>query len=98
MLIVDSGKVCIVEASSTKVVFVTLIASLWILAATLSDATAASAQTGSTNLGAQEKTPVATGDKAYPTQLSGIVVDPSGAVIAGATVQIRNENGTVQRT
>ena len=47
---------------------------------------------------AQEKTPVATSDKAYPPQLSGTVVDTSGAVIAGATVQVRSANGTVQRT
>ena len=32
------------------------------------------------------------------TQLSGTVVDPSGAVIAGATVQVRSANGTVQKT
>jgi outer membrane cobalamin receptor len=30
--------------------------------------------------------------------LSGTVVDTSGAVIAGATVQVRSANGTVQRT
>ena len=47
---------------------------------------------------AQEKTPLATSDKAYPHQLSGTVVDTSGAVIAGATVQVRSANGTVQRT
>src|SRR5208283_6123795 len=47
---------------------------------------------------AQENTPVATSDKAYPVQLSGTVVDTSGAVIAGATVQVRGANGTVQRT
>ena len=47
---------------------------------------------------AQEKTPLATSDKAYPPQLSGTVVDTSGAVIAGATVQVRSANGTVQRT
>ena len=40
--------------------------------------------------------PVATRDKAYPSQLSGTVVDTSGAVIAGATVQVRSANGTVQ--
>jgi hypothetical protein len=32
------------------------------------------------------------------TQLSGTVVDTSGAVIAGATVQLRSANGTVQAT
>ncbi len=47
---------------------------------------------------AQEKTPVATRDKAYPTQLSGTVVDTSSAVIAGATVQVRSADGTVQST
>jgi hypothetical protein len=41
---------------------------------------------------------VAASDKANPPQLSGTVVDPSGAVIAGATVQVRSANGTVQRT
>jgi hypothetical protein len=40
--------------------------------------------------------PVDPSDKAYPPQLTGTVVDTSGAVIAGATVQVRNANGTVQ--
>jgi outer membrane receptor protein involved in Fe transport len=47
---------------------------------------------------AREKTPAATSDKAHPPQLSGTVVDMSGAVIAGATVQVRSTNGTVQIT
>jgi outer membrane receptor protein involved in Fe transport len=47
---------------------------------------------------AQEKTPVATSDKAHPPQFSGTVVDTSGALIAGATVQVRGANGTVQKT
>jgi len=42
--------------------------------------------------------PAATSDMAYPPQLSGTVADTSGAVIAGATVQLRSVNGTVQRT
>ncbi len=37
-------------------------------------------------------------DKAYPSRLSGTVVDTSGAVIAGAAVQLRSANGVVQRT
>jgi hypothetical protein len=41
--------------------------------------------------------PVTTTDKAYPSQLSGTVVDTSGAVVAGATVQVRSEDGTVER-
>jgi hypothetical protein len=42
--------------------------------------------------------PVAASDKAYPHQLSGTVVDSSGAVIAGADVHLLSVNGTVQRT
>jgi len=37
-------------------------------------------------------------NKGYSPQLSGTVVDASGAVIAKATVQLRSANGTVQRT
>ena len=48
-------------------------------------------------LAAEEKTPVATSDKAYQPELSGTVVDTSGAVIAAAIVQIRSANGTVRR-
>ena len=46
----------------------------------------------------QQGLPVATSDKTHPSWLSGTVVDTSGAVIAGATVQVRSENDTVQRT
>ena len=37
-------------------------------------------------------------DKALFSQLSGTVLDTSGAVIPGATVQVRNANGLVRRT
>ncbi len=47
---------------------------------------------------AQEKTPAAARDRAYPPQLSGTVVDISGAVIAEATIQVRRSNGTLQTT
>jgi hypothetical protein len=46
----------------------------------------------------QEKPPAAMIDKASSPQLSGTVFDISGAVIAGATVQVRSEDGTVQKT
>ncbi len=46
---------------------------------------------------AQEKAPVVTSDKAHPPQLSGTVVDTSGAVIAGATVMVRSATGTVEK-
>ena len=41
---------------------------------------------------------VAAGDEAYPPQLSGTVVDASGAVIAGAIVQVLSANGAVRGT
>jgi hypothetical protein len=42
--------------------------------------------------------PVAASDMVYPPQLSGTVVDTSGAVIAGADVHILSANGTVLKT
>jgi outer membrane cobalamin receptor len=47
---------------------------------------------------AQERTQVATSDKTHLHQLSGTVIDASGAVIAGATVLVRSANGPVQKT
>ena len=41
---------------------------------------------------------LAAGQKPYPVQLSGTVVDASGAVIAGATLLVRGANGTGQKT
>jgi hypothetical protein len=41
---------------------------------------------------------LATSEKAHSPQLSGTVVDTSGATIAGATVQVRSANGAVQVT
>ena len=84
------------ETSSTKVIIVILI--LFTLAGVL-----VAAQTGSTphyqhGCSIRRESRSATSDKAYPPQLSGTVVDTSGAVIAGATVQVRSANGTVQRT
>jgi hypothetical protein len=37
-------------------------------------------------------------DKPFPTQLSGTVVDTSGAVIAGAVIQVLSSNGTGQKS
>ncbi len=86
------------EVSSTKWRFVIQVESLALVLTTLFYATSASAQTRSTNAASQENTPIATGDKVYPTQLSGTVVHASGAVIAGAAVQIQSANDTVLRT
>jgi hypothetical protein len=47
---------------------------------------------------AQEGVPVAMSNKAVPPQLSGAVVDTSGATIAGAIVVVRSVNGPVQIT
>ena len=50
------------------------------------------------SVAAQKTPPVATSEKDYPPELSGTVVDTSGALIPGATVQVRSPNGNVQRT
>ena len=42
--------------------------------------------------------PFATSNKTNLFQLSGTVVDPSGAVINGATAQVRSADGTIQKT
>jgi len=42
--------------------------------------------------------PAAASEAAASSQISGTVVDTSGAVIAGAVVQLRNESGDVLRT
>jgi hypothetical protein len=42
--------------------------------------------------------PAAANGKIDPSQLSGTVVDTSGAVIAGATVQVLSADGSVQKT
>ena len=49
-------------------------------------------------LAAQENAPVATSNKPYSPQLSATVDDTSGAVIAGAIVEVRSVSGAVQRT
>ncbi len=51
----------------------------------------------SVSIAPQEKTPFATNDKAHPPQLTGDVVDTSGATIAGATVEVRSADGAVQK-
>jgi hypothetical protein len=47
-------------------------------------------------IGAQENAPVASGEKSYTHQLFGTVVDPSGAGIAAAAVQLRSADGVVR--
>ncbi len=63
---------------------------------------AAAAQSNAGNVSGMVLDPqrhtVTTSNRACPPQLSGTVVDTSGAVIAGASVQVRGVNGTVQRT
>ncbi len=47
---------------------------------------------------AQDRTPVTASDKPHRPQLSGTVVDTSGAAIGGATVQVQSANGTLLTT
>lgn len=49
-------------------------------------------------VGAQAKAGDSTGEKADPTQLSGIVVDASGGLLARAEVQVRSADGSIRRT
>jgi hypothetical protein len=79
-----------VNPRSTNFAFVALLVDFLLLAVV------AAAQSG-TALDPAGR-PAAARDKAYSTQLSGTVVDTSGAAIAGATVQVQSANGTVQRT
>jgi hypothetical protein len=67
-----------------------LAASLW------APAQSAVARVAGTVLDPQGR-PVATSDKAFTSQLSGTVVDTSGAVIAGATLQLHSANGSAKR-
>jgi len=72
--------------------------SVCILAPILFGTSQASAQLWRMPVAAQERTTLAASEKDQPPQLSGAVVDISGAVIAGATVQIRNADGAIERT
>ncbi len=47
---------------------------------------------------AQTGTPLGSNDRTFPVQLSGTVVDSSGAAIARATVQVVSSNGAAQKT
>ncbi len=80
----------------------TIVAFVLLAVAALAGALPVSAQTGIVRNGGTaldpQGHPVATSDKAHTPQLSGTVVDTSGAVIAGTTVQVRGANGTVQKT
>jgi hypothetical protein len=69
---------------------------IFALACALTAQTTAPRITG-TALDPQDR-PVAVSDKAHSPQLSGTIVDTSGALIAGAAVQVRGANGTVQKT
>ena len=82
---------------STKFEFVILCAEFFLV-----HPFAVAAQTGTARVPATvldpRSQPVAASDKAYRSRLSGIVVDTSGAVVAGAAVQVRSADGTVQST
>ncbi len=81
---------------STKITIVTPILGIFAFLSSIA------AQTGVVRIAGTVLDPqghtVTARDKAYSSQLSGTVVDTSGAVIAGATVQVRSANGAVQGT
>ncbi|HWT65022.1 MAG TPA: carboxypeptidase-like regulatory domain-containing protein, partial [Terracidiphilus sp.] len=56
------------------------------------------AQAGRADAASGETAPTATADRLPSAQLSGTVVDTSGALIAEAAVQVRSADGAVQRT
>ena len=93
----DLRKKFTMELSNTKLRFVILVG-LCFLALTLPISMKSLAQTANTNAAAQEKARVPAGDIASPAQLSGTVADASGAVIAGATLQVRSADGAVLKT
>jgi hypothetical protein len=86
----------ITEVGSTIIKFV-LFAFFILLLTLAANAQASAGRINGTVLDPQGHQ-VDTSDKAYPPKLSGTVVDTSGAVMAGATVQVRSANGTVQKT
>ena len=82
----------------SNTLFILVLFLLWVTASAMTAvAQSNAAKVAGTVLDPQDH-PRATSKQAYPSQLSGTVVDPSGAVIAGATVLVRSANGTVQRT
>ena len=84
----------------STILYIVFLIALTGAAETASEASLVSAQqsTLSGQVDDPQVHPITTSEEAYPPQLSGTVVDASGAVIAGATVQIRSVDGTVQRT
>ncbi len=86
-------------SDNTIVKFMLLLLSMMAAALTASAQSGTAKPAGQVTTGvSQIEKPVARNDKAYPPQLSGTVVDTSGAVVAGATVLVRSANGTAQRT
>ena len=86
------------RASSTTRTRTLLNGSFRSLALSLCVIAATTVQAESWSLDAPLKTPGAADDKAHLRQLSGIVVDASGAVVRDAAVQARSVNGNEQRT
>ena len=86
------------KLSSTIQVFVILMTSFGIVGMNLCNATVVLGQTGITNTVAQKASPKATNNEASPSQLSGTVIDTTGALIAGASVEIRGAKDGLRRT
>ena len=71
---------------------------LWVTASAMAGAAQSNAAEVAGPVLDPQDHPSATSEQAYPSKLSGTVVDPSGAVVAGATVLLRSANGTARTT
>ncbi len=83
---------------SSNTLFILVPFLLWVTASAMTAVAQSDAAKVAGRVLDPQSRPSATNEEAYPSQLSGTVVDPSGAVIAEATVLVRSETGTVQRT
>ncbi len=84
----------VVEGSRTNVVLLSAIVGLLITMPI--EAAAARAQTSTGKQAGQVNAPAGNSEGSLLHQLSGTVVDASGAVVAGAAIQVESADGTVQ--
>jgi len=82
------------QLSSTKCTIVSLL--VWLAVFVLTAAAQSNTAHNNEQVPYPQDHPVTISEKGHPPQLSGTVVDASGAAIAGATVMVRSESGAVK--